>query len=248
MSQSKITLIGFSNYMKNHDADLFELVSFPEGINKDTFVNNLLLKGGEFEVLYSDPFFMRDAIGIWSNKWDWTFNKWIKALEFKYDPLYNYDRYEEWEETEAIDETIKEKEKEEITEKDKEVSNGTAKRTDTGTSGTDTQTEDKVSAFNSSAYEPNNQQTGSSDTTTHTQSDETNTNNVTSDRDSNRDNTKDTNRDHDRTNKRKGRLYGNIGVTTSQQMLQSELELAYWGLYDKIADLFITEFCVPVYE
>ena len=40
---------------------------------------------------------------------------------------------------------------------------------------------------------------------------------------------------------------GNIGVTTSQMMLQSELDIARWNLYEHIADLFCQEFCIMVY-
>lgn len=43
------------------------------------------------------------------------------------------------------------------------------------------------------------------------------------------------------------REVGNIGVTTSQQMLKAELELQYWNLYDHIADLFIGEMTTRVY-
>lgn len=43
------------------------------------------------------------------------------------------------------------------------------------------------------------------------------------------------------------RSYGNIGVTTSQQMLQSELEVDAWNIYEHIADLFLDEFCVLLY-
>ena len=42
-------------------------------------------------------------------------------------------------------------------------------------------------------------------------------------------------------------LYGNIGVTTSQQMLQSELDVARWNLYEQIADLFCEEMCIMIY-
>ena len=42
-------------------------------------------------------------------------------------------------------------------------------------------------------------------------------------------------------------MFGNIGVTTSQQMLSSELELGYWNIYNKITDLFIREFLLLVY-
>ena len=44
-----------------------------------------------------------------------------------------------------------------------------------------------------------------------------------------------------------GRIHGNIGVTTSQQMLLSELDLGYWNIYEKITDVFLTEFVLPIY-
>ena len=51
----------------------------------------------------------------------------------------------------------------------------------------------------------------------------------------------------DGTQEHTGRIHGNIGVTTSQQMLISELDLGYWNVYEKITDLFLTEFVIPVY-
>lgn len=46
---------------------------------------------------------------------------------------------------------------------------------------------------------------------------------------------------------RKGHTYGNIGVTTSQQMLQAELDIAKWNIYEHIKDLFMQDFCIMVY-
>ena len=40
---------------------------------------------------------------------------------------------------------------------------------------------------------------------------------------------------------------GNIGVTTSQQMLKAELDLQMYNLYKQICDLFMTELLIPVY-
>ena len=48
-------------------------------------------------------------------------------------------------------------------------------------------------------------------------------------------------------NKRTGRAWGNIGVTTSQQMLQSEFELATWNIVQNITNTFLHEFCIMVY-
>lgn len=42
-------------------------------------------------------------------------------------------------------------------------------------------------------------------------------------------------------------LYGNIGVTTSQQMLQAEYDIASWNIYNHIADIFADELLLCVY-
>ena len=47
--------------------------------------------------------------------------------------------------------------------------------------------------------------------------------------------------------KHEAHLYGNIGVTTSTQMLEDFLRVERWNIYEHIADLFCDEFCIPVY-
>lgn len=50
----------------------------------------------------------------------------------------------------------------------------------------------------------------------------------------------------DEYNKRTGRIHGNIGVTTSQQMLQAELDIDRFNIYDEIAFIFMREFCLAL--
>lgn len=45
-----------------------------------------------------------------------------------------------------------------------------------------------------------------------------------------------------------GRIHGNIGVTTSQQMLEQELEVARFNIIDEITKLFMSELCIAVYD
>ena len=45
----------------------------------------------------------------------------------------------------------------------------------------------------------------------------------------------------------KSRVHGNIGVTTTQQMLKSEREVAEFCMVDYIVNDFISRFCVMVY-
>ena len=42
-------------------------------------------------------------------------------------------------------------------------------------------------------------------------------------------------------------MYGNIGVTTTQQMLEAEYKIAEWNIYEAIKDIFIQDFLIMVY-
>ena len=93
MSSSKLTMIGIYNY----DPTIFENLTFPDGINKDTAVTEIIMRAGEFEVLYPQPEFLKMAITHWGTKHYRTFEKWVEALAIDFNPLYNYDRFEEYE-------------------------------------------------------------------------------------------------------------------------------------------------------
>ena len=224
MSWAKLTLTAFESYLNMSGKSLFDELELPEGINKDTLTDNIYLRAGEYEVLYSDPEFIRRAIPVWGRKWYKTFEKWITALNIKYEPLYNYDRHEEWTD-EATGGRSNNSSMESKTDRTLESSE---------------ESQDEVtntrSAFDADSYQPHDRSeslgtissgSSGSDETTGTGSFEENTT----------DNSQHT-----------GHLYGNIGVTTSQQMLKDELEIAKWNIYEHITDLFIEEFTIPVYE
>lgn len=208
MSSAKFTLIGCYQYYNNQGLDLFEKLTLPEGIDKDTLTSNILLKGGEFEVQSGSPIFIHDAIEIWAKVYEATFTRWLEALAIEYAPLENYDRMEHW--TDALD--------------------GSGSSNSTGTLDTtyDDAVERTKSAYDSSSYQPYDK------VTTHatTDTDTTDRTSTTIDNDS----------EHN------GRVHGNIGVTTSQQMLTQELDMGYWNLYERITQLFLQEFVIPVYE
>ena len=42
-------------------------------------------------------------------------------------------------------------------------------------------------------------------------------------------------------------MYGNIGVTTSQEMIEQEREVAKFCIYDYITQSFIDRFCIEIY-
>ena len=208
MSSAKLTLIGMNAFFTAAGDDLFKGLTLPESLTKKTLTDNILLQGGEFEVLYSDPYFLQNAISIWADREEATFRRWVDALAIDYAPLENYDRHENW--TDTLD------------------SDGTSRTTgtnDTSTSGTVTT---DVSAYDSSGYQPADKVT-----TSETIDNDTTENNTST---------------LDNTGMHAGRIHGNIGVTTSQQMLEAELDLGYWNIYSRITDMFLKEFCIMIYE
>ena len=227
MSDSKMTIMGLNNYLSLYNQTLFDNLSLPAGIDKETLIGSIYMRAGEFETLYPDPYIMRGLIGLWSQKHYWTFDKWIKAINIKYDPLNNYDRTEEY-----LD-----------THKGKETGNrsgnnsGSNTRTDDLKSSNDITTTEDVYAYNDSDGAPRNKTVVDQDTT-NTGTVKDNSSGTYSENNTNSD---------EWTTEHKARLFGNIGVTTSQQMLQSELDIAKFNLYEAIADLFVSEFCILVY-
>ena len=228
MSKAKFTLIGTYQYYHNAGGDLFELMDLPTGINKDTLCSNILLQGGEFEVQHGNPQFIHNAIGIWSQAWKDSFQRWVDALAIEYAPLENYDRMEHWTDekdlTNNVDST------------GTSNSTGTADTTDTITSSSTT--ENTKSAYDSSTYQPNDKSETDSTSTEVVDTDTTDrtTTTLSSDTVVNDD------------NEHNGRIHGNIGTMTSQTMLGQELDLGYWNLYQRITQLFLQEFVIPVYE
>lgn len=288
MSDAKMTLLGFSRWMKDSSDDLFKAFDdLPAGIDRDVLVNNILLRGGEFEVIYSDPYFMQESIYTWLAKWRRTLEKWLVALAVEYDPLNNYDRHEEYTDTEGIGDTETRSgtridgrsrvNSENMTGNtggstsgSTSGSTGGASSAATNTTGTDTGsqgTENQISAFDASTYQPKNRSDTTTGSSTSSSTGTTSANSATSletrsettnesmsksasesGSESGSESTADTRAaSRNRLLQHSAHLFGNIGVTTSQEMLQAELSIAEWNLYDHITDLFLTEYIIPVY-
>ena len=240
MSIMKITLLGLEMALKPEGKSVFDLLLLPEGIDKDNLTDNIALEGGDFEVLYADPYMFRTAVGTWSAKHYRTFEKWVNALAIDYNPLENYDRMEDYTDTSNKGEKTTAGNTRTLNNEDKETLNTENKRT-LNTSHTD---EHQVSAFDSGTYQAADKNTiGDSGTDT--------MNNTGTDTFTHTGTIKDEGSGSLTSNGKDvhtGRIHGNIGVTTSQQMLQSELDIARFNLIQQITDLFLTEFTLMIYD
>ena len=193
---AKLTLFSVYSYLNNHNINLFESFSaFPEDIDVDAVAREILIRGGEFGVVYADADFMRMAVENWTKKWLHTIERWNKIQNEDYNPLHNYDRHEIYTDTAS----------------------------GSGTSGGEdhsTNTENRNS-YDSATLQPI-ASAGNDSTSTLTS-------------------TSQSTFEHD------AHLYGNIGVTTSSQLQIEARSAERWALYENIAGLFISEFCIPVY-
>ncbi len=93
MASSTMTILSFYNYLKRNNDDLFAELVLPESVDEDVLINNIIMQAAPFEVLYSDPEVMKEAIGFWSEasleKWQKWADAWTYAAEFN--PLENKD-------------------------------------------------------------------------------------------------------------------------------------------------------------
>lgn len=226
MSTMKLTVYGLNHYLSTIDSsdNLFTGLTFPTGIDKDVVVDNILLKSADFELLYSDPDFLKEMIAHWGEKWYPTFERWVNALAIEYDPLNNFDRYEEWEDS------------------------GTSASTNTGTGNVSSNSKTTDTAAGTTDTDHYVTPYDSGTTTLDSRDRQTFTNRTdTADTEGNSSTSTSNTGTGSTTGKHKGHLYGNIGVTTSQQMLESELKIAEWNLVEHITDIFLQDFCILVY-
>ena len=224
----RLTLIGLYNY----DSHLFDNLVLPDGYDLDTFLDSLMLEHGEKCVLYSNPDFMKNAIGAWGRKWALELERIHDALVAEYDPLYNYDRYEEITDNEGR--------------KSESKTNAGHKATDSpnftvvNEANTNATTETQVSAFNSSNYEPQSKmiENGGKKTAT--------TNGKTQDLSETSNSSTTDSETHNLTHK--AHMFGNIGVTTSTDMVTAIVRQRFqYNLYSTAARLFANELLIGIY-
>lgn len=244
MATITMSVLGLYNY----DQTLFENLNLPDGVDPDDVINNILLECSELEALYTSPSFMKSVIGIWSAKELPTWQRIYDCSIAEFNPIENYDRFEDSTET----------------------NNGSRQHTGTDTSGTtlhsantgtdtvagqslntaggtDTVTH-KVAGYDSETTETaaeDENAYGRTDTESHS---DTTTYGAINDQHG----TQSFTHGHTETDNgamhRVSHIHGNIGVTTASQMLKEVIELAPdLNVVSYIVKSFRDRFCLLVW-
>lgn len=207
MSKGNLSILGFYLY----DSSVFQGFQVPEGMDRNTAIDSIILNNAELELVYTDFDFMKQAITLWSNMNQSIWAKLYKTTVLEYNPIWNKDG------------TIKEVETT-IREMDASGSNST-----NSNSNSTAKDESSVAAFNSSTLEKNGQ-VDSTDAS------------LVASQGSYSDSSDDKEmRSYERTEQ------GNIGVTSTQQLIKEEREVDNFNIYDVIASDFKNRFCLAIY-
>ena len=226
-----VSLLGLSRITPG----ILDDVVLPAGLEEDLAKDNLLAETAELEVIYPDAHFMQAMIGRWSQKELPIWTRLYKTTLLDYNPIENYDRTEEWTEGENSARSV-----------DAETTgNSTTDSTgSTNTSGTTSASDTGqkyVSAYNETDFTPTEKDTNTQNGNSNTeQSEHGNVKHKTE-----ADTT--TNETEKRDLVRSGRTHGNIGVTTSQQMIEQERQISEYDIIDVIINSFKNRFCLLVY-
>ena len=208
---ARLTIMAMERRLNQKSDSLFTDSSLPDGYDKDVLKNRILLDTADFECLYSDPYFLQEAMENWFLTWKESFEKWWEVLHTEYNPIENYDREESSSGSNSL------------------TGSGSTSSSSSGNSHNGTTTLNKVSAYDSTELATEGQNDSASDLTS------ANTDNSAS------------NSEQYSQHQNTARTHGNIGVTTTQQMINSELELRKKNLYEDIANLFCEQFCLLIY-
>lgn len=233
----KVTLYGFYKEYPN----LFNGLELPADMSVPVLIDLIMERSGELFPYHQQPDFLQKNISHWStvNQENWL--RMYSALSAEYNPINNYDRIEESTETPNVSFT-KTGGHTETPDISNVMSGGRTMSTDTTTDGN---VENLTSAYNEATYSPE----AMTDNFSHVEGADTLTYNGETSKTSGSNTFTYNNEETTETGTRKheSHVHGNIGVTTSQQMIQSELELRKFNLYDYIAKQFEERFLIQVY-
>lgn len=239
------------------DNTLFDLMQIPEALDKDTLVQNLLAETAELEILYPNPVVLKNLIGVWSDKNIDIWNRLYATTQYEYNPIENYNRYEEGSQDGSGTTTHSGTD----TTTDATMFGGSNGRVENITDGgRDTVTgSDKkghwIAGYDSSAsgeddglVKQTRDEDDYSNTTTYGKTEsvaETRTFGQTVNRTGGMTHGEQIEVSNEGSHEL--HAHGNIGVTTTQKLVREQREVDRFNLYDIIIEEFKMRFCILVY-
>lgn len=218
---ARITLWGFYQFT---DKTLFDNIKLYEGFDKQVLIDLIMQQSGELFPFHQQPEYLQLNIENWFSRMYEQFKRMYIAITADYNPIENYDRIEEWSDSESLSQSELES-----------SSSSSSAHDSTSDSSSNSMTNDISAANMTTGFLPDSASNGVSAGRSANDS----TSRINSSR-----NRYDLS---DRFSKHGGRIHGNIGVLTNQSMIESELRLRQFDIYETIANMFEEEFIIRLY-
>lgn len=236
---AKLSIMGLYNY----NPEIFDDLTVPAGIDKETVVDNILMECYDFELLFPSYNLMKIGIRTWSKTELPIWEKLYNTENLEYNPIWNVDG----DITETREVTR------ERSGQDNRVLNivGDDNNVTTGVNNTDTVVESSgdnthsEAGYNETDLVITEKDENSSESTTNVDG------SFTENRSGNHreiQNNDGSNSENETVGESlHTRRTGNIGVTTTQQMIREERDVVTFSTIKYITDSFKKRFCLLVY-
>ena len=211
----KLTLWGINEYLDGTLLDFLPEVLPAERYDASILEELIYIECGDLFPYYQVPTYLKSQIKNFFLRNQEQFKRAWDALYSDYNPIENYDRIEAWSDKASESASASES---------LSLSSSESVHASTSTSdSTSSSSKGDVSAFNSPTYQPQSASSGQAATTS-AQGNDTSGHSISA---------------HQKLNssgrleldEHRGRVHGNIGVTTTQQMINQSLELANYDIY-----------------
>lgn len=248
--------------LKNRKTDLdamlqdYELDSRLSRTNLNT---RIIFQLGERKSYYSDSTLLKYAIENFFQINAWNITKLVDTMFAEFDPIQDTNYYEDEEKdielhrTDTEDETVDDTATTDTTEKRKQVVDDDKTKKENTETTTDETSEEQVSAYNVSSYQPRSKNIAHSDMESTSNTTETDDKTTTEDNTENEKFVDKKVRDwdgtrHDKTDDdRNLHVYGLKNGHTYQELIKAERENAEFNIYDYIIRKLKREICLMIW-
>ena len=241
------------------DLDLIE----PAELDKNLLIGKILMDLGELSLIYTDPEILKDMIKIWGDVNHDNFLALWETLLYKYNPIWNKDGTitETGSNTKSGTTSITDSgthsdtwSEKTVTDSDRGISVSAGENSTTSGQSSETKTH-SVTGFDTNSYSPDTQDATSGTTSGTGSVTQTSTThdaldsevNVTGSKSGTTGNTRSGTTGETGSNSVTRVEQGNIGVTTTQQMIREQREIVQFNLYEFMTESFKYNFCLMVY-
>ncbi len=256
---AKLSILGLYNY----NTSVFDGFTVPQGLDRETIINEILLECSEMEIIYPSFNTMKLAITNWARIENPIWKRLYDTELLEYNPLWNVDANitesrnvtREKSGTDSRETTGSGSNNQTTTGSEDGTSGGTRNLTGSETTEGTAETITNKPGFNSTDLVVTDKvdSTTGGETSTTTNETTTGTNNVersetVAGTTGATENTEGQNAENETIGETlETRRTGNIGVTSSQQLIREERDVATFSTIKYIVDSFKKRFCILVY-